>query len=53
MCLGCDYGSKDRGTLVRHIESKHHSPGYECAVCQKPYNARYLLNRHMQRCHPN
>lgn len=51
-CVACDErSSKERAALVRHVEAKHYSPGYQCEHCLKPFNARYLLLRHIHKHH--
>ncbi len=50
-CASCSQTSRERSTMVRHVEAKHYSPGYECAFCRKPYNARYQLLRHLRKYH--
>ncbi len=50
-CVACSQTTKERATLVRHVEAKHYSPGYLCQFCRKPYNAKYLLLRHINKYH--
>jgi hypothetical protein len=50
-CSVCAQTSSERGVLVRHVESKHFSPGYACPVCTKPFRAKYLLQRHEKKYH--
>lgn len=53
LCLSCPFSAKDRSGLKRHVESHHYSPGYACQFCHKPYNAKYLLLRHIRKYHRN
>ena len=49
-CSDCDYTSKYRANLPKHIECRHISlPGLVCNICQKVYPTRESLRRHVQR----
>ena len=48
-CADCDYVSKFRHNLPKHIEAKHiiHS-GYSCPVCLNVYTTKESLRKHVR-----
>ena len=49
-CTDCDYTSKFRHNLPKHIEARHvMHPGLQCASCMKVCPTRESLRRHVAR----
>ena len=50
-CTDCDYTSKFRHNLPKHIECRHIQLSLTCPACFKPCPTRESLRRHMSRFH--
>ena len=50
---GCDYESKDKSNLNRHVKSKHLNLfPYECVECNKTFNRKDCFDSHVRTLHP-
>jgi len=50
-CTDCDYETKMKCNLEKHIEAKHISPGVACQFCNKICPTRHALRMHLSRNH--
>jgi len=50
-CTDCEYETKMKCNLEKHIEAKHISPGVACQFCNKTCPTRHALRMHLSRTH--
>jgi len=50
-CTDCEYETKMKCNLEKHIEAKHISPGVACQYCNKTCPTRHALRMHLSRNH--
>ena len=50
-CLQCEFSSKDRGNLKKHIGYKHEGIRYACHHCDYKATTTSHLNRHVKNIH--
>jgi len=50
-CTDCEYETKMKCNLEKHIEAKHISPGVACQFCNKTCPTRHALRMHLSRNH--
>ena len=50
-CADCEYETKIKCNLEKHIEAKHISPGVACQFCNKACPTRNALRMHLSRNH--
>ena len=52
-CLVCDYASKDRSNVKKHIDKHIEGLSYACTACSKEFKTKNALLSHMKKGHKN
>ncbi len=52
-CSVCKMECVKHHDMVRHVETRHFSPGYGCSTCGKAFKTKRYLRSHVNAAHKN
>ena len=53
LCLACDYDTKDKSNMNKHIDKHIEGLSYACTVCSMELKTQYAFLSHMKKGHTN
>lgn len=51
VCTHCKMETAKHHDMVRHVETRHFSPGYGCSLCEKSFKTKRYLRSHITSAH--